>query len=233
MSASAMPFEGDSRSGSALPAGVAAFRSDYRLEHVPRFYSGWLHFAVTTTASLSIIAFAISRVVDPSWLELCAVPISFLVANLGEYSGHRGPMHRLRPPFGALYERHTRRHHRFYTHQAMAADSAKDFHMVLFPPVMLLFFMGLLAAPIGAVLFFVASPNVGWLFVATAVSYFLTYEWLHFAYHLPASSLIARLPGMRTLRRLHTTHHDPRYMQRHNFNITFPICDAIFGTYRR
>jgi len=38
---------------------------------------------------------------------------------------------------------------------------------------------------------------------------------------------------MRTLRRLHTTHHDPRYMQRHNFNITFPICDAIFGTYRR
>ena len=32
------------------------------------------------------------------------------------------------------------------------------------------------------------SANVGWLFVATGVGYFLAYEWLHFCYHLDPGS---------------------------------------------
>ena len=35
---------------------------------------------------------------------------------------------------------------------------------------------------------------------------------------------------MRRLRRLHTVHHDVSRMTRCNFNITFPICDRLYGT---
>ena len=41
---------------------------------------------------------------------------------------------------------------------------------------------------------------------------------------------MARVPGVAWLRQHHTTHHDPRLMSAWNFNITFPICDALLGT---
>jgi sterol desaturase/sphingolipid hydroxylase (fatty acid hydroxylase superfamily) len=210
---------------------VADFRARYRAAHLPQRYSGWGHFALTTSGALVAIVFAVARVEAPTLLELAVVPFSFLVANFGEYWAHRGPMHHRVRGLGVLYERHSRRHHRFYTHEAMSAESSRDFHIVLFPPVMLLFFLGALATPLGALLYFALSPNAGWLFAATAIGYFLTYEWLHLAYHLPAGALVGRLPGMRALRRLHTMHHDPRALRRCNFNITFPIADRLFGTH--
>ena len=62
------------------------------------------------------------------------------------------------------------------------------------------------------------------------MAYFLTYELLHLAYHLPPQSAVGRLPGMASLRRHHTAHHDQQLMSSHNFNITFPIGDLVFGT---
>jgi sterol desaturase/sphingolipid hydroxylase (fatty acid hydroxylase superfamily) len=102
--------------------------------------------------------------------------------------------------------------------------------MVLFPPVMLFFFLGAIATPLAAVLFLCVSANTGWLFVVVAMGYFLTYEVLHFAYHLHPDSWVWRLPFMAALRRHHTRHHDLALMGRYNFNITFPICDRLFGT---
>jgi hypothetical protein len=180
-----------------------------------------------------MIAFASSRVAAPRVVEWLAVPVTLIVANLGEYWGHRGPMHRPRRGFGLVFQRHTRQHHRFFVHVAMAYDSARDFKMVLFPPVLLVFFFGGIALPIGLVLFLVASSNIAWLYVASVMAYYLTYEWLHFAHHLPATSPIARLPWMAALRRHHTLHHDPKQMGTCNFNITFPLCDWVFGTLRR
>ena len=112
----------------------------------------------------------------------------------------------------------------------MTCESSRDFKMILFPPVMLLFFLGVIATPLGTALFVLVSPNVGWLYVTVAMTYFLTYEWLHFAYHLDPSSPIGRLPLLGRLRRHHAAHHDPALMTRGNFNITFPICDRLYGT---
>ena len=84
----------------------------------------------------------------------------------------------------------------------------------------------------GGRLFLVASRNVAWLYVATAMGYFLTYEWLHFCHHLPADSRIARRSVLRKLRLHHQRHHDPSAMTACDLNITFPICDALFGTRR-
>lgn len=212
-----------------IPSSVETFRTEFRATGIGPRYSGWLHFAFTSTVALGVVALAVSRIHEPSWLEWLVVPASFLLANLAEYFGHKHPMHH-KTRLSLLFERHTRQHHQFFTHDAMAYGSARDFKMVLFPPVMIVFFLGFIATPIAGVAFLVASSNAGWLFVATAVGYFLVYEWLHFAYHLPEASSLGRLWLIRGLRRHHTTHHDKGLMSHYNFNITFPIADTLFGT---
>jgi hypothetical protein len=211
-------------------ASVLAFRNEYRQSSVGPRYRGWLHFAFTTLSALSIIVFAAAHVHAVRPAEWMVLPLAFLFANAGEYFGHKGPMHRPARGLTLLFQRHTREHHHFFTSEAMDYESSRDFKMVLFPPSMILFFLGLLAAPVAALLFAVVSANTGWLFVTVAMGYFLTYEWLHFAYHLHPLSWVGRLPLMGALRSHHTRHHDLSLMGKYNFNITFPICDWIFGT---
>lgn len=207
-----------------------AYRARFRAEQIGPRYRGWAHFGFTSLASLAVIAFAFSRLRDATFGHWLTVPITFLFANGVEYFGHRGPMHHLRKRAEILFERHTREHHRFFTFAAMSCESPRDFKIMLFPPAMLVFFLGLIAAPIGALLFAVAHPNIAWLFVATAMGYYLTYEWLHFCYHLPPDSAIGSIGFVQTLRRHHAAHHDPALMGRYNFNITFPIFDRLMGT---
>lgn len=213
-----------------LPTEVTSFRDEYRAGHIGPRYSGALHFAFTSLGSLAVIVLALWAVRAPTALELLTVPSTFLFANLVEYRGHRGPMHGRRRGLSLLFERHTRQHHRYFTHQAMSYEATRDFKMVLFPPVMLLFFLGAVAVPIGSLLFLVASRNVALLYVATAMGYFLTYEWLHFCHHLPPDGPLSRIGLLRRLRAHHQSHHDPALMNTWNFNITFPIADWIFGT---
>jgi len=212
---------------------TASYRDRYRAEKIGRRYSGWAHFAFTNITSLTVIGFAIAHVQHPSWRELLVIPIGFLISNLVEYLGHRGPMHQRSRGLGAIFRRHTLEHHHFFTHELMSYDGTRDFKVVLFPPVMLLFFLGL-ATPIGLVLFALISANAGWIFVAVAIGYYLSYEWLHFAYHLPESSSVGGLGILKALRAHHQAHHNPELMGRCNFNITFPICDWLLGTcYRK
>ena len=98
---------------------------------------------------------------------------------------------------------------------------------------MLFFFIGGFALPAGALLYFVASPNVCFLFVLTAVLYYLNYELLHFAYHCEPHSIVGSLPVVRRLRKRHLAHHNKSLMTKFNFNITYPLCDYAFGTLYR
>lgn len=209
--------------------GLADYRTKARQE-APSWYSGWAHLGSTTVGALVAIVYAASRVRAPSPREWLWIPATFLAANLVEFLMHRGPMHHPFKYIEEIYVRHTLQHHRFFPKGSMVAQSPRDFKAVLFPPAAIFLFLGVIGGPIGATLFFLASPNAGWFFVATAVSYFLTYEWLHLAYHLPEESLVGGLPGLAYLRRHHTFHHDLRLMSSWNFNITFPICDELFGT---
>lgn len=216
-----------------MDARVAEFREQYRREHISRHYRGWLHFAFTSVGALAVVIVAFSHVRNVLISELAVIPTTFLFANFVEYRVHRGPMHHRRQGLGLLFKRHTLQHHRFFTDAEMQHGGSRDFAAVLFPPVMLLFFLGAIASPVGLLLFAVASSNIAWLFVGTAVAYFLNYEWLHFAYHQPKASWTSHLPFMARLRALHTKHHDPRLMSSANFNITYPIFDRILGTYRK
>lgn len=210
-----------------------AFRAAYRERFIGAHYHGWLHMAFTVSMASALCLLCLLQLKDVSALEWMTVPLSFLYVNFAEYFGHRGVMHRRRAGFGLVYERHACQHHLFFTHENMQFDGTRDFKVVLFPPLLVTFFLVGFGTPIIALLAWIATSNVAWLFGATAVAYFLNYELLHFAYHLPPGHWVARLPGMRMLRRLHTQHHDQALMNKYNFNITYPIADCLFGTLRR
>ncbi len=209
---------------------TSEFRQAFRQEVIPSWYRGWVHFGFTSLSCLLIVGFCLSRLEEVSLLEWMTVPVTFLYANLAEYLGHRFPMHHRFRGLGILHRRHVGQHHRFFVPATMAFDSPRDFKAVLFPSIMIVFFFGVFGLPVGLLLSWLVSANTGYLYVATAIAYFLNYEWLHFAYHCPDQSWIRRIPGVDMLRRLHLDHHDPELMQKYNFNITYPICDRLFGT---
>lgn len=209
---------------------VARYREQYHKERVGRHYTGWGHLAFTSIATIAAIVFCVLQVTELQTWELWAVPAAFLYTNFSEYWGHRGPMHRPFKGLRIIYQRHAAEHHRFFTHEDMAFESSRDFHAVLFPAVMMTFFIGVFAVPFWLLLSFVASSNFAWLAVAGGLAYFINYEWLHFAYHCHEDSWVGRLPGMAKLRWLHQVHHNPALMANYNFNITYPIWDLVFGT---
>jgi hypothetical protein len=211
---------------------LAAARAKLRAD-VPSWYRGWAHFWFTTVWSLTVLVLAWRQVSEPTSAELAIVPIAFLVANLVEYLAHRYPMHHRTRGLTIFYDRHTVVHHNFYTHEAMAAESSRDFKMILFPANVAVAFVLGVGAPIAALFYWVVSPNAGWLFLGTALFYYLTYEWLHWSYHQPAGHWVRGVPGISILSRHHTLHHDPRQMTKLHFNITYPIFDWVFGTTSR
>ena len=216
--------------GKQMDQATASYRQDYRTEHIGRRYSGPAHFAFTTLASLSVIIWCVMALEAVAPWEWVTIPLTFLYSNLVEYLGHRGPMHHPTRGLRGIYERHSKRHHRFFTDQEMAFDSATDFHAVLFPPILVVFFTAVFALPAGLALGWLASANVAYLFILTSLAYFLNYELLHFVYHLPVDNPLLRIPLLKILRLLHMRHHKPALMSRYNFNITYPIGDWLFGT---
>jgi hypothetical protein len=209
------------------------YREQYRREHIPARYRGGMHLAFTFGIGGAAMVWAALQADAVTPLEWLTLPLTFLYANLSEYWGHRGPMHHLTRGLRMVYERHTRQHHRFFTDDNMELDGLRDLRAVLFPPVLMSFFITAFMLPAALLLAWIATPNVAWLFVATALAYFLNYEFLHMAYHLPAAHPVARWSVIRRLERLHRIHHDPRLMAHRNFNITYPVCDALFGTLQR
>lgn len=223
----------DPAAGAGLPEAVARYRAQYRATEIPANYRGTGHALFTFGVVPVLLAACLWQIEAVRPLEWLAVPLSLLYANLAEYVGHRWPMHRPFRGLGLIYQRHAGQHHRFFTHEAMRIESRRDFRALLFPPVMVVFFFGGFAAPVWFLLEAWVSANVAWLFIASGIAYYLNYEILHTAYHLPPTHWLARLPGVAGLAWLHRAHHDPRLMASRNFNITYPLCDWLLGTLHR
>lgn len=208
----------------------AQYRQAYRREHIGPRYSGRMHMGFVLVFTLGGIVLCAAQLDSVQPLEWLAIPLTFLYANLVEYVGHRWVMHRRVPGLGLIYTRHAGQHHRFFTEADMSLDGWCDCKVVLFPAILTVFFFGAFAAPVGLVLAWVATQNVAWLFVAVALGYYLNYELLHLAYHLPEDSRLLNTPFVRRLRRLHHRHHRREVMAHANFNITYPIGDWLFRT---
>ncbi len=208
------------------------YRSRFRSQHIGPWYSGKAHLAFAVIFSLGGIALAVGQLDNVRPVEWLTLPLAFLYANLVEYAGHRWVMHRKVKGLGLIYKRHAGQHHRFFTDEHMALDGWRDCKVVLFPAVLMVFYFGAFAVPLALLLAWLTSVNVAYLFVIVAFGYYLNYELLHLAYHLPEHSRILKTPFLRRLRRLHHSHHRQELMAHANFNITYPICDWLFGTRR-
>lgn len=207
-----------------------AFRERMLREQVPASYRPRLHLAFTVAPGVGTLAWVLATGLRrPRPVEWLTVPVTFVAANFFEWRVHKHLLHRRWRPAAVLYDRHTPVHHRIYREENMAMRSEREWRFVLMPA----FAVGgvvALTAPIAWALGKVTSPNAGKLFLVTAASYMVGYELTHLAYHLPDDHPVARLGLLKLLKRHHARHHDPRRMQRENFNVTVPLADWILGT---
>ncbi len=210
------------------PASRAELRAEL-LGRIPRWYSPALHLAFPATAGLAIGAIAITRIHDLRPWQLALVPVFLAFANAVEWHAHRGLLHRRVRFLEPLYLRHTPQHHALYVSDAMAIRSFREIKFILLPGYGVLTILAS-TAPVPLAFLLFGQPNLAALWIASAVGYVLSYEWLHLSYHLPETSFIGRLPVIQRLRRHHQLHHDPQLMQRWNFNVTVPLWDHVRGT---
>jgi len=208
-----------------------SFRQNYRGTRIGRFYNGWLHLGFTLSVAVSTIVISLFSIENVQAVQYLTIPMTLLYANLVEYFVHKGPMHNPFKGLKIIYQRHATQHHIFFTDKIMQFDSQRDFKAVLFPPILISFFVVFFALPIGLLTSWIFSSNVALLFIATSLAYFATYEILHTLYHVSKNSWIYRFKWMQKMRQLHQNHHRIDLMSRYNFNITFPIGDLLFGTY--
>lgn len=199
------------------------------LAKAPRWYNPWVHLAVPSAFAIAIIVGALSLLERPVGWQWLTVPAVYLLTNMNEWYIHRDILHRRFVLAPVLYDRHTPEHHMIYVTDDMAIRDWREFHLVLIPAYGL-FLIFVTLAPINALLWWLGLRNVALLYTATAMAYAVSYEWLHLSYHLPRDHWIGRRKLIEILRRHHAVHHDPRLMQRWNFNVTLPFWDWVQGT---
>jgi hypothetical protein len=181
------------------------------IDATPSWYSPWAH------------------IVQLSLWELLAIPVFYALNNIGEWWAHKHLLHRRHWAAPVLYDQHTPGHHMVYVTDDMAMCDRREFRLVLIPAYgILLIFLANLVPTLA--LWFAGLHNVALLFTATTMAFVLTYEWLHLAYHLPTSQPIGRMRVIAWLRHHHAVHHDPKLMQRWNFNVTVPFWDWVCRT---
>lgn len=209
-----------------------AFRRQ-ALDEIPRWYRPLAHLAATTGIGLAVLVVSIVSIArleqSLRWTDLLVIPAVVLFANWYEWRVHKDVLHKRTWPFEVLYDRHTPMHHMVYVEDDMAIRDRREFRLVLIPAAGVLGIV-LAAAPVAFAIAHFWSPAAGWLFLLSASLFMVSYEVLHLCYHAPKSSFVGRRAIIAKLRAHHARHHDPRLMQRYNFNVTVPLFDWIMGT---
>jgi len=205
------------------------FREQYKANISP-FYSGLLHIAVLYGAGFAAIYYCISQLQGAGLEWLLAIPV-FLGGNLFEWYIHRWVMHRRIDVFAlrAIYERHTREHHQYFTDNDITIDTTREFRIVFFPWRVLVAF-GVMGVLLGYLASILINANAGYVVVITMVAQYLIYETFHYCCHVHENWFVRTMPFINTIRRHHTAHHNLGIMMKYNMNLTFPIADWLMGT---
>ncbi|MBB1270475.1 hypothetical protein [Shewanella sp. SR44-3] len=237
------------------PTRLTHFRSEYR-RGIKANYHGCQHMLMVLFIASIMVITACLALKHVRLIELWIIPFTLMAANLIEYVAHRYLGHKMIKFKGwalgrLFYQRHTLEHHRFFDQHNMDYQSTRDWRVILFPsylivgiclvglmPLMLIGYSldSATAANVIAAAEFApySALNLASLASISAIFCYLSYEALHFSYHLPkAHPLRLRLdmlPWWRRLRQLHVQHHHPRLMGRGNFNVTWPLCDYLFNS---
>ncbi|HEY8924626.1 MAG TPA: hypothetical protein VIU64_09605 [Polyangia bacterium] len=204
-------------------------------DKIPPRYSYRAQIARTAALAtvLLVIAIAIGRHASgAAWLLLPAV---WVFANFFEWTVHRFPMHRALVP-RIMYRNHAQIHHTAFTDEAMAIGEPRELWLIMMPWYTIVMLL-VAASPVAIALALVGGLPLAGIFYVGALSYFLFYEAVHAAYHLPPATLERLGLGEGTLfarlRAHHAHHHALRRMAHVNFNVTIPLADTVLGTRER
>ena len=200
------------------------------LAEIPKRYSPVAHVVSTSSIGLCGLALAILMVDSFGGTELATVLVMVTVANLVEWIAHKEMLHKRRRYWEVLYDQHTPMHHRMYREASMAVGSRQEWRFVLMPARGVLG-IAILGIPIALAAYLLFGADIGWTVIATIAIYVSSYEVLHLAYHMPDGNPLWGNRLVRALSRHHARHHDPKLMQKYNFNVTLPLWDWILGSF--
>ena len=205
------------------------FRDEYRSQIHPS-YNGPFHIGVIYVVGIAVVTWCVGRLENASWEWLLVVPV-FVLSNLFEWYMHKYVMHRLVDVWAlrAIYDRHTRQHHQYFTDNEMTVASSREWRIIFFPWRALFTFMAL-GVPFALLLSLVVNANAGYILMITIVGQYLIYETFHYCCHVHDNWFVRNVPFVNTIRRHHTAHHNYGIMMTHNMNLTFPIADWLMGT---
>jgi hypothetical protein len=205
------------------------FREKYVSEISP-WYNGLVHVGVMYAVGISAIAWCVSRMQNPTWEWLLILPVA-IAGNFAEWAMHQHVMHRLIDKFAirAIYDRHTRQHHQYFTDNDATIHTVKEFRIVFFPwRVLAVLVVG--GGLISLLMAQLINANAGYVTFITMIGHYMVYETFHFCCHVPDNGFVRNMPFVNTIRRHHIAHHNMGIMMHVNMNLTFPIADWALGT---
>ena len=205
------------------------FRAQY-MAAVSKWYNGLVHVGVMYAAGIGAIWWCVSHMQNATWEWLLIVPVA-IAGNFGEWAMHKFVMHRLRDVYAvrAIYDRHTRQHHQYFTDNDPTISTIREFRIVFFPWRVLI----VLAIGGGAISWVIAqliNANAGYVTFITMIGHYMVYETFHFCCHVPDNAFVRNMPLVNTIRRHHTAHHNMGIMMHVNMNLTLPIADWAMKT---
>jgi hypothetical protein len=205
------------------------FREQYKGRISP-FYNGFVHTSVMFVAGVAAIWYCATHLNNPTLEWLIVLPV-FLAGNFVEWFMHKYVMHRRIDVFAlrAIYERHTREHHQYFTDNDITIDTVQEFRIVFFPWRVLIV-LGVAGTSLGWIASQIFNPNAGYILFMTMVCHYLVYEVFHLCCHVHENWFVRNMPFINTIRRHHTAHHNQGIMMHKNMNLSFPIFDWIMGT---
>lgn len=205
------------------------FREQYKGRISP-FYNGFVHTSVMFVAGVAALWYCTTQLKSPTWEWLIVLPV-FLAGNFVEWFMHKYVMHRRIDVFAlrAIYERHTREHHQYFTDNDITIDTVQEFRIVFFPWRVLIV-LGVAGTSLGWIAAQIFNPNAGYILFMTMVCHYLVYEVFHLCCHVHENWFVRNMPFINTIRRHHTAHHNQGIMMHKNMNLSFPIFDWIMGT---
>ncbi len=205
------------------------FREQYVAQISP-WYNGLVHVVVTFGVGIAAIAWCVNRMQDARWEWLLLIPVA-IAGNFVEWGMHQHVMHRLVDVFAirAIYDRHTRQHHQYFTDNDHIIHTTREFRIVFFP-WRLLVALGSFGALFGWIASLAWNANAGYVVFITMVGHYLLYEFFHFCCHVPENGFVRNAPFINTIRRHHKAHHNMGIMMHVNMNLTFPLADWALGT---
>lgn len=203
-------------------------RRDKIIKTIPISYHDTLHAFIPTFVGLAVIIISLLTICQFSFWMVPLVILTLFSCFGFEWYVHKHVLHMPWKWLESIHVKHMA-HHILYTNADMTMRDRKELYFILMPSYAI-FVILILVTPIVAGLALTFGPDIARIVLATLSGFFLTYEWLHYAYHHPPNTFISNLKLIKILRNHHLKHHNPRKMQHYNFNVTLPVFDWIMKT---